>query len=252
MNVKYLFVAANPFIDSYFSSDLLGKLIFLGLAFLSILGWAVLVHKSILIRRAKKNALLFQEKFIEQQRNYNEAPLAVDLAFLPHEKELNPFLDLYLLLKKQAIAILNRNKNLKTQQRVGLFLHDLDSLAASLQGEGAQQIKKMEKNLYLLSTVVSLAPFLGLLGTVWGILITFSHLQAQAAAGSQGVLEGLSLALTTTVFGLVDAIPALIGYNYLKNSMRDFRVDMEGFIIMLLSAVEMEYRNVEAGYSDVE
>lgn len=243
MNVNNYLLIANPFIESYQASDFLGKLIFAGLAFLSIMGWVVLIHKAILIRRARRNALVFQEKFWEQQKTYSEAPLAVDLAFLTHDKELNPFLDLYVLLKKQAIALLNKNKNLKKECRVGwLFSYDLDSLAASLQGEGAQQIKKLEKNLYLLSTVVSLAPFLGLLGTVWGILITFSHLQTQASAGSQGVLEGLSLALTTTVLGLVDAIPALIGYNYLKNAMRDFRVDMEGFILTLLSAVEMEYR----------
>jgi biopolymer transport protein TolQ len=246
MNVNLFIFAANPFIDSYQASDFLGKLIFAGLALLSIMGWAVLVHKAILIRRAKKNAIIFQEKFREQQKTYCEAPLAVDLTFLSRENEINPFFDLYMLLKKQAIGMLNKNKNARKHSRVGsLFPHDLDLLAASLQGEGAQQIKKMEKNLYLLSTVVSLAPFLGLLGTVWGILITFSSLQTQAAAGSQGVLEGLSLALTTTVLGLVDAIPALIGYNYLKNSMRDFRVDMEGFILMLLSAVEMEYRHTE-------
>jgi biopolymer transport protein TolQ len=104
------------------------------------------------------------------------------------------------------------------------------------------QTKKLEKNLYVLSTIVSLAPFIGLLGTVWGILITFSSMQSHMAGGSQGILEGLSLALTTTVLGLVDAIPALIGYNYLKNSARDFRVEMENFNTSLVSAVEMQYK----------
>jgi biopolymer transport protein TolQ len=60
------------------------------------------------------------------------------------------------------------------------------------------------------------------------------------------VLGGLSLALATTVLGLLDAIPALIGYNYLKNTIRDFTTEMEGFSNEILAAVELQYRKVEA------
>lgn len=59
------------------------------------------------------------------------------------------------------------------------------------------------------------------------------------------VLSGLSLALATTVLGLIDAIPALIGYNYLKNSIRDFAMEMEGFSNDLLTSVELEYRKMD-------
>jgi len=59
------------------------------------------------------------------------------------------------------------------------------------------------------------------------------------------VLGGISLALATTVLGLIDAIPALIGYNYLKNSVRDFQTDMESFSNELLASVEMYYRKVD-------
>jgi biopolymer transport protein TolQ len=91
-----------------------------------------------------------------------------------------------------------------------------------------------------------LAPFLGLLGTVWGILTTFSELQVQGSSSShQMVLGGLSLALATTVFGLIDAIPALIGYNYLKNTIRDFQTEMEKFASELLASIEMQYRKVD-------
>lgn len=93
---------------------------------------------------------------------------------------------------------------------------------------------------------MSLGPFLGLLGTVWGILTTFGDLAAHAKESShQNFLGGLSLALATTVLGLVAAIPALIGFNYLKNSARDFESDMEGFAHEILSSVEMQYRKPE-------
>src|SRR4029078_12125978 len=108
------------------------------------------------------------------------------------------------------------------------------------------QVKHLEKNLYILSTTVSLAPFLGLLGTVWGILTTFSEMQSKTAGSThQMVLGGLSLALATTVLGLLDAIPALIGYNYLKNTIRDLEVDMEGFSTEILASVELQYRQVD-------
>lgn len=246
MNVNHSVLAANPFIESYISSDLFGKLIFLGLIALSILSWAVLAYKAIMLWRVKKNTKTFEQVFSEQRKNASVAPLALDVTGLAMTREANPFLDLYLVLKKQAITLLSKNKTAEKLARMGwLSSGDLDALAASLQAEGALQMKKLESHLYLLSTVVSLAPFLGLLGTVWGILITFSNMQTHLAGGSQAVLEGLSLALTTTVLGLVDAIPALIGYNYLKHQTRDFRVEMDGFAMNLLSAVEVEYRPVE-------
>lgn len=247
MIVNLSILGANPFIDSFITSDLFGKLIFVGLIALSILSWVVLIYKIISLQRAKKNGYLFQQLFAEKEKNSAIAPLAIDLTSLASAKEKeNPFLDLYLVLKKQAIALLNKNREAENFSRMGwLSSSDLDALFANLQSEVAQQIKNLEKYLYLLSTVVSLAPFIGLLGTVWGILMTFSHMQTHLAGGSQGILQGLSLALTTTVLGLVDAIPALIGYNYLKNSVRDFHIDLDGFAMTLISAVEMEYRPVD-------
>ena len=102
----------------------------------------------------------------------------------------------------------------------------------------------MEKNLYILSTIVTLAPFLGLLGTVWGILVSFSDLQG--GVQSQMVLGGLSLALTTTVLGLIIAIPALIGNNYLRNAIKVIQNDMESFSNDVMASVELQYRQVDA------
>jgi biopolymer transport protein TolQ len=255
MFVNNLILSTNPFWDAYIQSDLLGKLIFLSLYALSIGSWIVLLHKIWLTYQAKKFAFRFYEAFQLQKFN----PLSLDFEKMSQKGSINPFLDLYKGLKHQSLELLMKNRGGGTQSSPSieqnrthspspsyLSLNDINFLASHLSTTMAIQIKNLEKNLYILSTTVSLAPFLGLLGTVWGILNTFSQLQAQFVGSThQMVLGGLSLALATTVLGLLDAIPALIGYNYLKNSIRDFSMEMELFSNEVLAAVELQYRKTD-------
>lgn len=257
MSVNIILLYSNPFFEAYTQSDILGKLIFIGLYALSICSWTVLIYKVWMTSQAKKHAFRFHESFLLQKLN----PLSLDCENLNKRKVINPFLDLYQVLKKQSLEVLAKNRhfsklqmseshptgNAQPSHASYLSLSDIDFVASHLSTQVAQQVKNLEKNLYILSTTVSLAPFLGLLGTVWGILTTFSEMQAQTAGSThQMVLGGLSLALATTVLGLLDAIPALIGYNYLKNSIRDFSTEMEGFSNEILASVELQYRRVDA------
>lgn len=259
MYVNIIMLNGNPFFEAYSQADILGKLIFFGLYALSICSWTVLIYKIWLTYQAKKHAFRFHEVFQLQKQN----PLSLDCENINKKKTINPFLDLYQVLKKQCLEVLAKNRHFsKLQQNESagsgfnqaypppssfLSLSDIDFVSSHLSNQVAQQIKHLEKHLYILSTTVSLAPFLGLLGTVWGILTTFSELQAQSVGSThQMVLGGLSLALATTVLGLLDAIPALIGYNFLKNNIRDFATEMEGFSNEILAAVELQYRKVEA------
>lgn len=250
MYVNHNILAGNPFFEAYLESDLLGKLIFIALYALSICSWIVLLHKLWLTHQAKKYAYRFHETFQMQKAN----PLSLDCETLSQKKNINPFLDLYRVLKRQTLDLLAKNRHFaqaaesNTSSNASLSLSDIDFVASYLSTQMSAQVKHLEKNLYILSTTVSLAPFLGLLGTVWGILTTFSEMQTQHSGGGthQMVLSGLSLALATTVLGLIDAIPALIGYNYLKNEIRDFTMEMEGFSNDILAAVELQYRKVEA------
>lgn len=256
MYVNTILLNGNPFFEAYSGSDVLGKLIFLGLYALSICSWTVLLHKLWVTHQAKKHARHFYEAFLLQKLN----PLNLDCEAMRKRQKVNPFLDLYQVLKKQCLDVLAKNRHFnklmqnEVQQEGGqsqlsptsLSLSDMDYVASQLSTQVARQVKFLEKNLYILSTTVSLAPFLGLLGTVWGILTTFSEMQSQSAGSThQMVLGGLSLALATTVLGLLDAIPALIGLNYLKNSIREFTTEMDGFSNDILAAVEMQYRRVD-------
>lgn len=252
MYVNPIFLSANPFFEAYGQSDIFGRFIFLSLYSLSICSWSILIYKLWIIYQAKKNALRFHEAFLLNK----SSPLSLDCENLQKGRALNPFLDLYFVLKSKGLEIFAKNRTLLKEEEQKNDLRadkiasrfsssDIDYLSSHLVTQVASQVKYLEKYLYILSTTVSLAPFLGLLGTIWGILITFSELQTQSGTGThQMVLGGLSLALAATVLGLLNAIPALIGYNYLKNSVRDFSVEMEGFANEILTSVELQYARV--------
>ncbi len=253
VNIFFL-LASNPFFDAYTHSDFLGKLIFIGLIGLSIISWIILLHKGWITYYARKHSVQFHAFFQLQKSN----PLSLDCEQAILQASPSPFLDLYAILKKQTIDLLNKNRRFRAAAQAEgatesamsyLSPSDIEFVDTYLMSAIANQTKQLEKNLFILSTVVALGPFLGLLGTVWGILTTFSELQANSmSSANQAVLGGLSLALATTVLGLLDAIPALIGYNYLKNTISSFEVDMEGFSTEILAAVEMQYRKVDIQY----
>jgi biopolymer transport protein TolQ len=240
-------LSINPFFDAFQLSDILGKFIFIGLILLSLCTWIVLVYKSLELFRTRKNSFFFQKKF----RNHQVSPLTIPIDLSETQKNPNSFLNLYTILRKQTTELLKKNRQYGDSQSL-MSTTDVEVIEAHLFAAVASETKMLENQLYLLSTIVSLAPFLGLLGTVWGILLTFSELNTHSGGNvHQMVLGGLSLALATTVLGLIDAIPALIGYNYLKNAINNFQTDMEKFAMEILSAIELQYRQVDIQQSRV-
>lgn len=238
MSISFWLLGSNPFFESYLHSDLLGKALFLSLILLSVGTWILLIYKVRVTFQARRAAATFRKAFREQRA----APLSLDYE---EQSPAHPFLSLYLALREQTLDILDKNREFSpTKKGACLSPSDIELVGAHLSTTVSLETRDLERYLYLLSTIVSLGPFLGLLGTVWGILTSFSQLQAHGGTHAL-VLGGLSLALATTVLGLIDAIPALIGYNYLKNVIREFEVEMESFSHEILSSVELQYRQVD-------
>ncbi len=104
---------------------------------------------------------------------------------------------------------------------------------------------RLESQMVVLSTAVSGAPFLGLLGTVWGVMDTFSDVAAAGSANLAAMAPGVSAALITTVTGLLVAIPAMFGYNYLITTLRGMIVELDNFAAELAS--EFEHKFVDHG-----
>jgi biopolymer transport protein TolQ len=100
---------------------------------------------------------------------------------------------------------------------------------------------KLESQMIVLATAVSGAPFLGLLGTVWGVMETFGDVAAAGSANLTAMAPGVSAALITTVTGLLVAIPAMFGYNYLVTTVRAMTVQLDNFAAELASEFEHKF-----------
>lgn len=241
------YLATNPMIAAYKESDLFGKGIFLSLLGLSIITWLIFLYKMWLTQNVRKNANKLQYIFHKKKLN----PLGIDLTSFPVSDEVpHPFLEIYRSLQANTLELLSKNQPFCSSKggndSVYLSASDMDLIQAHVFTTISSQSKRLEKNLFILSTIVSLAPFLGLLGTVWGILETFTQLQQRSGgAANELVMGGLSMALGTTVLGLVVAIPALIAYNFLKSTLDHLTTEMEDFSNVLIASVEMQYRKVD-------
>ncbi len=234
-----LLAAGNPFVTSYLQSDWFGRGIFWGLFIVSAISWIVLIHKGWIYYQVRKLSNEFTALFSEKEPlNLQFTKGKGHLLEVPH-----PFFEIYRAVKQKTLQIISRNHFFAPNTETILSEADLGLIESQVQSALALQHKLLEKNLWILSTIVPLGPFLGLLGTVWGILLTFTELHSRGISSTSAtMLAGLSTALATTVIGLVIAIPALVGYNYLKNAGREYRRDMEDFSQLLLATLELQYR----------
>ena len=91
-----------------------------------------------------------------------------------------------------------------------------------------------------LASIVTGAPFLGLLGTVWGVMEAFSAVSVQQTASIQTLAPGVSAALLTTIAGLLVAIPSVFGYNYLLSSIKTLVTEIENYASALADRIELE------------
>ena len=108
----------------------------------------------------------------------------------------------------------------------------------------AEESLKYEEKMVLLGSIVTGAPFLGLLGTVWGVMDAFGAMSTASSASLQALASGVSGALLTTVSALVVAIPAVFGYNYLLQNTKIALIELENFASTISDRIELEARKI--------
>jgi biopolymer transport protein ExbB/TolQ len=238
MNVPLFFAAAAAKPASQFElvyiwdkATLEAKAIIFCLALFSIIAWSVMISKAIQMRRAKRLNHLFSSEFRSQKAVLDVYDRRVQAEGCP----------MFMVYQAGSIELDARLKNPDGGRKKAASLKGLEHVKRTLENTVAQESLKLESGLILLAIAVSGAPFLGLLGTVWGVMQTFGGIAQQGSATMAAMAPGVAAALITTVAGLLVAIPSMFGYNWLVHNLRVLTVELDNFAQELVSKMETEY-----------
>jgi biopolymer transport protein TolQ len=241
-----LFLASQDggLVYAFENSTLPGKTILLLLFVASIFSWSVMVTKWRVIRHAQRRRDQFLETFrsdrqplriYADRQRFEGAP--VFAVYKAGCKELT-----FQLLGSAEVDETFRGRLDSAPKITPAQMRVVSTAMERAVGETAL---KIESQMIVLATAVSGAPFLGLLGTVWGVMETFAGVAEAGSANLAAMAPGVSAALITTVTGLLVAIPAMFGYNYLVTTIRATIVELDNFAAELAS--EFEHKFVEHG-----
>jgi len=152
--------------------------------------------------------------------------------------ELNVVLDSFPSHPLKAVFEAGYEEVVRQVGNPGGPIKNPNSLARSLQIAASQQVSALEQNLNWLATTGSITPFIGLFGTVWGIMDAFIGLGSAGAASLRAVGPGIAEALVATAAGLFVAVPAVIGYNHFLGKVREVAKSLDTFSLQFLNAAE--------------
>jgi biopolymer transport protein TolQ len=187
----------------------------------SIFSWAIMLSKWFVFGRAQTQSLRFVRAFRKSSR-------LSEIATVADQFRPSPLVGVFIEIHDEY-----------QRQNGGRGLpRNPVALERAAQTASSEALTKMESRMTWLATIAAIAPFIGLFGTVMGIIDAFHGLGTAGAATLRAVAPGISEALITTAAGLVVAIPAVIGYNQLTARLREFGARMDDFGRELLNAIE--------------
>jgi biopolymer transport protein ExbB/TolQ len=232
--------ADGGLIYAFEQATLPGKTVLLLLFVASIFSWTVMVTKFRVIRHAQQR----RDQFLDLFRA-DRLPLRIYTDRLRFEGA--PVFAVYKAgcreLAFQLLGSAEVDETFRGRLDIAPKISPTQMRVVSTAMERAvgETALKLESQMILLATAVSGAPFLGLLGTVWGVMETFADVAKAGQANLAAMAPGVSAALITTVTGLLVAIPAMFGYNYLVTTIRGMIVELDNYAAELASAIEHKY-----------
>ncbi|MDB6040785.1 MAG: exbB, partial [Verrucomicrobiales bacterium] len=199
----------------------------------SIFAWSTMAAKAMQMRRARRLNALFESEFRSQEKVLGIFDRKLQVDGCP----------LFAVYKAgcSELDVRLRGAGIGAARKEMMSLKGMAHVTRVLERSVAEESLKLESGLILLAIAVSGAPFLGLLGTVWGVMSTFSYIAIRGNADLATMAPGVSAALVTTVAGLLVAIPSMFGYNWLVHTLRVLTVQLDNFAQELVSKIETEY-----------
>ncbi len=225
---------------AFANSDGMGKGIVVLLFLSSMIAWFIMIEKGLALFRAQKLSERFANTFNNQHglnsvlRDGMENPCPVAKVYISGMEQLLEFYGQTAEEVRNSVPVAHNRGPRK------LSPAQLDAVQTAMEREISSQIFVIEERIGMLATSVSLAPFLGLFGTVWGVMIAFCGVASAGSANIQALAPGVAGALLTTVAGLIVAIPSLVGYNYLTYMIRKITVSMDNFSESFMARLKLE------------
>jgi biopolymer transport protein TolQ len=217
----------HPFITTLTRSGPVGQSLLAGLVLLSIYTWAVIFSKAAALRKAEKScrdfSKLFAQSGAEWLRSGRGAPIEG-----PLPKIFDGGLREFLVQREISGGVLHSEGARRIE--------------ASLETEIGSQVADLEKGQVALAIGASASPFIGLLGTVWGIMNAFRGMSLEGSAGIAAVAPGVAEALVTTVAGLFVAIPAVVAFNIFSRRVQVITALFDRFSTDFLRVAQFEAR----------
>src|SRR5215475_6827824 len=208
-------------LDMVMQSGAVAKLVLLILLAFSLVSWAIILSKWGTLQRARVQSGRFVRAFRKAQR-------LQDIGAVAEQFRPSPLVGVF------AGGFEEFRRQVGSSGAVRSIL----AIQRAMQISASEEISRFERNLPWLAITAAVAPFVGLFGTVWGIIDAFHGLGAAGAATLRAVAPGISEALITTAAGLAAAIPAVIAYNAFTHRMREFGARMDDFSMELLNMIE--------------
>ena len=222
-------LATTNIIDIFLRCDIVDKVIVIGLAISSLVAWTVMFGKRFELKRLHMLNLSF-EAHLRDQRTLLDLPESF------RNKRAIPYADVF----ADAVESYWRAAAIGKERGHDNARARLEHAENAIQRAIARQTLRYEANMIFLASIVSGAPFIGLLGTVWGVMEAFSAVAAQQTAGIQQLAPGVSGAMLATIAGLIVAITSVFGYNLLLGNTRRMVTELENFASSLADRLELE------------
>lgn len=224
--------------DMVAGASLMVKFVLLILLVFSVFSWAIIVYKIRLLRKMAQEGAAFYDLFWKKRqfaqiyaatKEYQKTPLSA-------------------IFTAAYTEITNTAKTGQNEPGApSLQRDDIDRLGRVLRKATANEAARLEYAVGFLATTGNAAPFIGLFGTVWGIMTSFQNIGAKGAANLAVVAPGISEALVATAMGLAAAIPAVVGYNHIVSRITRLNVEMDNFSADLLNVIEKQLPRQESG-----
>lgn len=211
--------------DLLLKASPIAKFVLALLLLFSVISWAIIFSKWRALKESEAATREFLSRFTRRSK-------LSDLFVEAEHRKQSPLARIFLAGYEEVTSQIGNNAD---------RIHSLDSVNRVLQSATIEEVSHMERSLSWLATAANASPFIGLFGTVVGIIIAFQGLSSASASSIQSVAPGIAEALIATAAGIGAAVPAAIFYNYFLSRIKSITSAMDRFSLELLNIVEQNY-----------